>query len=317
MSDKVHWVIPGAALALEARPQASASTTSLPLPNLRRLLSAMTPAARLELPEDSPALPFEMLLARLNGLPAEPGHVPWAAFEHRIAGTPCAVLRLCHWQVGTDNVMLSPPDALGLSADDAQSLLAAMSPYFEEDGIKLATLPGAPGTWLVTGQPLRDLATISLDRAIGKRLTRSFFEAKGPSAALIRKLQNEMQMLLYTSPVNDQRELRGLLPVNSFWVTGAGVLSEIIQPVTGIQIEARLQEPAQRQDSAAHAQAWQAVDADLCVRLLAQVQAGNHVTLSLCAERAAQTFEPAAQGAWQRLKRAFATTDEHKILDTL
>jgi hypothetical protein len=317
MSDKVHWVIPGAAIALEAPPQTPASSTALALPNLRRLLGAMTPGARLALPEGSPALPFKMLLARLNGLPGEPGHVPWAAFEHRIAGTPCAVLRLCHWQVGTDNVMLSPPDELALSADDAQSLLVAMSPYFEEDGIALAQVPGVPGTWLATGEPFRDLATISLDRAIGKRLTRSFFEAKGVSAALIRKLQNEMQMLLYTSPVNDERELRGLLPVNSFWVTGAGVLDQIIKPVTGVQIETRLQESAQRHDIAAHAQAWQAVDADLCVRLLAQVHAGKRFTLSLCGERAAQSFEPAAESAWQRIKRAFATTDEQKILDTL
>ena len=317
MSDKVHWVIPGAALALEARPQASASHEAAPLPNLRRLLGAMTPTARLELPEDSPALPHEMLLARLHGLAGEPGHVPWTAFEQGIAGTPCATLKLCHWQVGTDNVMLSPPDALGLKAEDARTVLAAMSPYFDEDGITLAEVPNQPGTWLATGEPLRDLATISLDRAVGKRLTRSFFEAKGVSAALIRKLQNEMQMLLYTHPINDEREQFGVLQVNSFWVTGAGVLDTIISPSNCIQIEKRLHDPAQRQDAAAHSQAWQAVDADLCARLLAQLQAGNDITLSLCGERAAQTFGPAAGGTWQRLKRAFTATSEHKILDTL
>jgi len=316
MSDKVHWVIPGAALALEARPQVSASTTAPPLPNLRRLMSAMTPTQRLELPEDSPALPHEMLLASLNGLPGEAGHVPWTAFEHGIAGTPCAAIRLCYWQVGTDNVILSPPEALALTADEGRALLAAMSPYFDEDGITLAEMTGQPGTWLATGEPLRDLPTISLDRAVGKRLTRSFFEAKGVSAALIRKLQNEMQMLLYTHAVNDERDQRGLLPVNSFWVTGAGVLDTIISPAAGIQIERRLHEPAQLQDAAAHAQAWQGVDADLCARLLAQVQAGRHITLSLCGEHAAQTFEPAASGAWQRMKRVFTTTSEHKILDT-
>lgn len=316
MSDKVHWVIPGAALAPDARPQGEPQTAST-LPNLRRLVGAMVPSGRLELPEDSPALPYEMLLARLNGLPGEPGHVPWAAFEHGMAGTPCAHLKLCHWQVGTDHVTLAPPEHLQLDQAASTALLAAMAPYFDEDGITLAEIPGLPGTWLATGEPLRDLQTTSLSRVTGMRLTRSFFEAKGTPAATIRRLQNEMQMLLYTHAVNDAREQRGLLPVNSFWVTGAGVLDSVITPAPGILVETRLQAAADMRDADAHAAAWQAVDADLCARLLQQLQGGDDIALSLCGERAAQTFIPAAGGAWQRLKRALARTQEQEILNAL
>ena len=307
MSDKVHWVIPGAALALEARPQASASHEAAPLPNLRRLLGAMTPTARLELPEDSPALPHEMLLARLHGLAGEPGHVPWTAFEQGIAGTPCATLKLCHWQVGTDNVMLSPPDALGLKAEDARTLLAAMSPYFDEDGITLAEVPNQPGSWLATGEPLRDLATISLDRAVGKRLTRSFFEAKGVSAALIRKLQNEMQMLLYTHPVNDDRAARGQQPVNSFWIHGSGRYTGPAPSTSAPIVADDLRQPALQRDWAQWARAWHQVDQGACSQLLAELQADRPASLVLCSERHALVFEKRPAGWVERLRRRFNT----------
>ena len=42
------------------------------------------------------------------------------------------------------------------------------------------------------------------------------------------KLLNEMQMFLHQHAINQDRELRGLLPVNSLWFWGGGSLPEII-----------------------------------------------------------------------------------------
>jgi hypothetical protein len=36
----------------------------------------------------------------------------------------------------------------------------------------------------------------------------------------MKLLQNEMQMLLYTHALNDERAARRQLPVNSFWLSG-------------------------------------------------------------------------------------------------
>ncbi len=148
-----------------------------------------------------------------------------------------------------------------------------------------------PGTWLATGEVFRGLHSVSMGTLMGRHLTRSLLDGAGTPAATLRRLQNEMQMLLYTHPANETRQQQGLAPVNSFWVSGAGV-----------RVEARLQAPALRGDAEAHAQAWQAVDADSCAALLAVLRAGGQANLTLCGARAAQSFGPAPAGVWSRVK---------------
>jgi hypothetical protein len=300
MPDKLHLIIPGALLSR------GAGEPPLPLPplttNLRALLAAMAPGERLECGEDDPSTPFELALAQAHKLPRSPGQIPWAAFETGTTGRPCAFITLCHWQVGADHVRLSPPGDLALDDYSASALLAAMAPYFLEDGITLAP-GGRPGTWLATGEVFRDLRSVSLDTLLGRHLTRSLLDGAGTPAATLRRLQNEMQMLLYTHPVNETRQQQGLAPVNSFWVSGAGVLEQAVPAAPQVRVDARLQTAAQRGDAAAHAAAWQAVDSDSCAALLAVLRAGGEARLTLCGDRAAQGFVPAETGAWSRFKR--------------
>lgn len=300
MPDKLHLIIAGAVLPQsigEAAPPLPPLTT-----NLRALLAAMAPASRIECGEDDPSTPFELALAQANSLPGGPGQIPWAAFETGSTGLPCAFITLCHWQVGADHVRLSPPEDLALDEETSRALLAAMAPYFLEDGIMLAPYGKLPGTWLATGEVFRGLRSVSMDTLMGRHLTRSLLDGAGTPAATLRRLQNEMQMLLYTHPVNEARQQQGLAPVNSFWVTGAGVLDQAIAPASDVQVESRLQAPALRRDAAAHAQAWQAVDADSCASLLAVLRAGGLARLTLCGDRAAQSFVPAAPGLWSKIR---------------
>lgn len=304
MPDKRHLIIAGAVLPQDAG-EAAPPLPPLP-PNLRALLAAMAPDGRIECGEDDPSTPFELALAQAKGLPGDPGHIPWAAFETGSIGLPCAFITLCHWQVGADHVRLSPPDALALDEESASALLAAMAPYFLEDGITLAPHGRVHGSWLATGEVFRGLHSVSTDTLMGRHLTRSLLDGAGTPAATLRRLQNEMQMLLYTHPVNEARQQRGLAPVNSFWVTGAGVLDHAMAPAGDVQVESRLQAPALRRDAAAHAQAWQAVDADACAALLALLRAGGDARLTLCGGRAAQSFVPARAGPWSRIKRVLS-----------
>ncbi|MGQ2980521.1 MAG: phosphoglycerate mutase [Polaromonas sp.] len=302
MPDKLHLIIPGAVLSR------SAGEPAAPLPpltpNLRALLGAMAPHERIECSEDDPSTPFELALARARCLPGGPGQIPWAAFETGTTGRPCAFITLCHWQVGADHVRLSPPRELALDEASAGTLLAAMAPYFLEDGITLAT-GGRPGTWLATGEVFRGLRSVSMDTLLGRHLTRSLLDGAGTPAATLRRLQNEMQMLLYTHPVNEARQQQGLAPVNSFWVSGAGVLDHAVPIAPEVRVDSRLCMPAQRGDAAAHTLAWQVVDAESCAALLAVLRAGGQACLSLCGDRAAQSLAPAETGAWPRIKRVF------------
>ena len=320
MSDNVHCVIAAAALPARGEGAASSSAAATPptLPNLQSLLARMDAGPRLVLGEGSPAMPWEMRMARLSGLPGEAGHVPWAAHESGTLGTPCAWLTLCHWDVGTDHVLLASPGALAVDEETAAALHASMAPYFLEDGITLEPHPARPGLWLATGELFRNLACTSLDRVVGRRLTRSFFEATDDASKTIRRLQNEMQMLLYTHPANDRRADEGLPPVNSFWVTGAGVLDDIASAPSGtVLLERRLQEPALRHDAAAHAQAWRDIDASTCADLLARLAAGQHVYLSLCGELAAQEYSGQPRGAWARVTQLFKRRPDLRFMDSL
>ena len=322
--EKAHLIIPGA-VAAHDRDGPSAALAPL-TPNLRALLAAMAPAERIECADDSPATPFELALARANGLPGAPGYIAFAAFEAGIrlrarrlhqgrpgympdsaveadtAGLPCAFVHLCHWQMGSDHVLLSPPEDLAIDDEVSHALLCAMAPYFLEDGMTLQACESLPGTWLATGEPFRHLRCISIDRLRGRRLTRSMLESAGASAATLRRLQNEMQMLLYTHLANDVRQRQGLLPVNSFWIAGAGALEQAVQPMPGLRVESRLSAPAVRRDAAAHARAWHEVDADSCAILLATLRAGGDVRLTLCGDNATQAFIPAKAGFWPTVK---------------
>jgi hypothetical protein len=300
MPPTLHLIIPGAVLPHDAGE--TASTKAPVTPKLRSLLSSMQPTTRIECAEDSPSTPFELALAEADALPGEAGHIPWAAFETGTVGTPCAFIKLCHLQVGADHILLLPPEDLGVDAETSQALLSAMAPYFLEDGITLQPYGAAPGTWLATGEPFRNLRTVSTDQLAGRRLTRSMLESAGGSAAVLRRLQNEMQMLLYTHPVNEARQQQRLLPINSFWVAGAGVLGTKVPIASDVHVESRLYAAALRRDAAAHAKAWQEVDADVCADLLARLRAGEEVRLTLCSEKAAQTFVPAKTGLWRQFK---------------
>ena len=300
MSDKLHLLIPGAVLPVETRLPPSA-------PNLRALLASMAPAGRVERTGASLSLPCEIALARLLGLPDDDGHIPWAAVESGTTGVPCAWIKLCHWRVGADHVALVPADDLAVDDATSAALLAAMAPYFLEDGITLRAMPEMPGVWLATGAIFQGLPTLSMDLAAGQRLTPASLNTGG-GAPLLRRLQNEMQMLLYTHPANEERQRRGMLAINSFWVMGAGMLMQPFVPVAHVRVESRLVAPARQRDAEAHARVWQAVDADTCAQLLALLRAGADARLTLCGEQAAQEFVPARTGYRDKFKRAFGLT---------
>ncbi|WP_342131664.1 phosphoglycerate mutase [Hydrogenophaga sp. OTU3427] len=293
-------------LLIPAAPAPDGSATPLP-PHLLRLLRHLAPAGRIEPGEDSPALPHELLLAQVHGLPSEAGFTPWAAFESGTVGTPCAWVRPCHWQIGAQHVALSDPDSLALDAAQSEALMRAAAPYFAEDGITLAA--HAPGAWLASGEVFRKLRTVSLDRVCGRAITPDMLQASTGHHPGLRRLQSEMQMLFYTHPVSDERQAQGRLPVNAFWITGAGVLPQPVSPSADVTVDARLLPPTRAADAAGHATAWAAIDADIAAHWLPRAERGEALRLTLGGERAAQTFNTPAPSLIQRLRRALRAPD--------
>ena len=280
--------------------------------------------------------PHERALARVNGLGGDglrdglgDGLIPWAAWEHEqrsqgeageeTRARSWAYVTPCHWLMGREHATLTDPDALALSEADSRALLAAMQVYFEADGIRLHYV--APQRWLAEGDIFRDLPTASLDRVLGRSVDP--WLPAGSSGKTLRRLQNEMQMLLYTHPINDARSSQRQLPVNSIWFSGTGDLPEQGRRPGATPERQQLSTPrtlvdaALRDDWQGYASAWAALDALEGKDWLARQSAGEVVRLTLCGERSALTFESAPRSLRGRLTQLLKPKPLLDLLETL
>ena len=290
--------------ALQARPAFP------PLPHLHKLFTQL---ARGDVVHAQPSdlTPVHERLAYAH-LHAADGLLPLGALAARAAGLDGAaawgLLTLCHLQAQSDHVAMREPDELALDALESDALVQAMRPYFLEDGLRLH--PQRPGHWLVCGELLRDLPTASLDRVRGQAV--DAWMPQGERARPLRRLQNEMQMLLYTHPVNDGRAERGLTTVNAFWLSGTGSLPPTIpSKPTATLLLAELRDSALRDDAWAWTQAWAALDAAQGARWLAMAQDDAAFCISLCGTVQAHSYTTQAarsQGWLARARRAWSPT---------
>jgi hypothetical protein len=308
----MHLIVPFAGTVSEAGRQA---LQSLSLPSLTRLLGRLSPGEPLGSDEFSPNLPHEQALAQALGWAHAPdAPLPFAARQAAALGLPAADaawarLTPVHLHVGSDAVSLTEPEALQLDEASSRALLDALRPLFETEGFTLHW--AAPLDWLATHPLFDGLVTASLDRVVGRNIDPWLPDQR--SARLVRRLQNEVQMLLYTHPINEEREAAGLATVNSFWLSGCGRLPAGATPQPP-RVDDRLRAPALAEDWAAWCEAWQALDAGPITELL---RTGESMSLTLCGERRAQTWAPASQGLWQRMAATWRKPSLHAVLEAL
>jgi hypothetical protein len=298
-----HLLIP---FAGRGSPACRAALPTLRLPNLETLLQRLTLADTDTQDESTRSPPHERALAQALGISAADGCIPWGALDARRLGIAApgdtegwGVVMLCNWQVGIDDVVLGDPAAIEIDADESTALLEAARPFFEEDGIVLHPSP-VPGRWLARARIFDGLATASIDRAVGYPISQ--WSPLADAARPLRRLQNEMQMLLYTQRVNDDRAARGVPPINSFWLSGTGALNKEAAPAAAPTVSDALRIAALRDDGTAWAAAWQELDAGPVAALLADYTRGDAVSLTLCGDRTAQryTVQPRGLAGWAR-----------------
>ena len=304
-----HLIVPFASCSGDDWLQAM---TSIELTNLGQLLGGMKGVDTDAGQADSLCPPHERLLAKAWGLPASAdGLIPWAALEAKAnLNEGWAVITPSHWAMGREHATLTDPATLGLLEAESRTLLAAMQPYFATEGITLHYLQ--PTRWLARGDVFADLPTASLDRVLGRNVDRWL-----PASKAIKLLQNEMQMLLYTHPINDERAAKGLRSINSFWVSGSGALLEPFTDQSQAHVTKTLAQAAFTNDWAAYAQAWTKLDASDIAHLLGQQDSGKTVRISLCGESKAMTFETTQQGLLSKIRNAFSPQPVISVLKQL
>ena len=309
----MHLLIPFAAPLSEA---GRAASQSLVLPRLAALLGRLQMQGRDEGDEWSLSTPQERTLARALGWAGADGALPWAARAAAADGVAVGELAWgqlspVHWHLGTEQISLVDPAGLLLDDTASRGLFDAVSGLFTSEGYAVAY--GSATRWYVAHESLAQLPCASLDRVIGRNVDR--WLGSDPAARRIRRLQSEVQMQLYTHPINEARAQRGLLPVNSFWLSGCGVAQP--EAAHSLQLDERLRAPALADDWAAWCKAWDTLDSGPLAQLLAAAQAGQPAQLTLCGERSSATWAAAPRSLLQRLRSPFTRTDPRQTLETL
>ncbi|MBC7716094.1 MAG: hypothetical protein H7143_04100 [Pseudorhodobacter sp.] len=315
----MHLLIP---FASGVSPAAAHTLGTLQLPHLSKLLSRLQAGAKTGGDEYSFSTPHEVALARVWAWPAVDGELPWAALQASADGVDVregawGLLTPAHWQVGRDHITMADPDALALSADESRALLQALQPLFADDGWTLHW--GAAQRWYASHPCLNGLRCASLDRVIGRNV--DLWLPNTAQVQAIRRLQSEAQMLLYAHPLHDDRQERGELPVNSFWLSGCGTHRPAVNTralkADELQVDNRLRAPLLAEDWASWAEAWTELDASVMANLLQRSQRGEAVSLTLCGERHSQCFSSAPQSLWRRVSSTWNNPAVAPVLEAL
>lgn len=291
----MHLMIPHASALDEAARHAFAN---LALPNLSAQLARLSPGDTWGSDEFSPQPPHHLALAALRGQ-AEPSATAWAVD----AGPELswASITPVHLAVGNDGVDVLPPAALNLSESDAARFAALLRELWpDSEGWQWRLLDAT--RWAVGHATALDgLQAASFERAAGRSI-----EPWLPDSRVLRRWQNEAQMLMHGHALNEEREARGEHPVNSVWIADIGRSNG---NKTDVIVDARLTEPLLNGDLAAWAEAWQRLDAGPLARDLA--------SLTLSGERFARRFTAQPLSLVEKLKRRFKTPDVAAVMEAL
>jgi hypothetical protein len=134
-----------------------------------------------------------------------------------------------HLRVMRDRIVLADSHDLALPLQEATTLAAAIGRHF---GADLSPIPLTAKHWYLRFPQAPRLTTTAPSVAVGSDIDSLL--PNGADAMRFRTQLNELQMLLHEHPVNQAREARGELPVNSLWLWGGGTkpaVSAIRMPV--------------------------------------------------------------------------------------
>jgi hypothetical protein len=209
---KLHLIIPDLLLPKQF---ASEVTADLALPYLQKLLARA----------DSTALPAQSMESALcEAFSLETQHdLPIAPISAAYDGLPAGFWMRAdpvHLRLQRDQMLLSQT---ALSADEAVQFCSALNEYFAGQGMTFYA--PHPQRWYVRLQCLPDMQTTPLSEVIGGNVRGAL--PRGNDGQHWHQLFNEMQMLLYSHALNEAREARGELPVNSLWLWGGGATASL------------------------------------------------------------------------------------------
>ena len=146
----------------------------------------------------------------LAGDGGEPGAASWARADP------------VHLRVDRDELVLADASVFGIDEDEARALAATLNEHF---GAALQIDARQPGRWYARLGSSPSIRTTPLGEARGEPISGHL--PSGEDGMHWHALMNEVQMALHDHPVNEAREARGEMTVNSLWFWGHGVYAPL------------------------------------------------------------------------------------------
>ncbi len=219
----IHLVIPDLQLPAEFAAEVCAD---LALPALKKLLARGKTQA---LPRSDS---LEACLCDAFGL----ANLPIAALSAQYDGLPQGRwLRAdpVNLTLQRDRLCLGTPPVL---PSEATEFCAHLNTYFAAQGLRFCA--PHPQRWYLNLDKLPTIITTPLAHVLGENVRNAL--PTGENTAYWHQLFNEIQMLLYSHPVNAQREQRGDAAINSVWFWGEGVWLDAASPYTAVSSDTQL-----------------------------------------------------------------------------
>lgn len=168
--------------------------------------------------------PLEALVCNQHGLNIAPDY-PLAVIAANADGLSVGAdywLRAdpVHLTMQRDSLSLSEPVPMPIEHAHAESIVESLNQHFNQAG--LSFLIGSSGAWYLCLKHTPEIETSFPSEAMGKNIFQLM--PQGAASAKWRAYLNEVQMLLFSHPVNMVREDSGMPVVNSIWLSGGGVM---------------------------------------------------------------------------------------------
>ena len=132
-----------------------------------------------------------------------------------------------HLRIVQNHIMLADRHAFELTQEEAIQFTDIINQHLRNDGITL--LPFHPYRWYIRLSNTPEILTHTLNSATCKNINTLL--PTGKDSVKWHRIFNEIQMLLYEHPLNQERISRNQIAINSIWFWGGGHFPQSISSV--------------------------------------------------------------------------------------
>ncbi|ALQ50224.1 phosphoglycerate mutase [Nitrosomonas ureae] len=136
-----------------------------------------------------------------------------------------------HLRIEQNHIMLADSQSFKISPEEAEQFVQDLNHNLGNSNFIFSTFH--PHRWYIRIPKAPEMQTHLLSQVTCKNINN--FLPTGKDSIIWHKIFNEVQMLLHEHPINQARESRGELIINSIWLGGGGgILQSIHSPYTHI-----------------------------------------------------------------------------------